>query len=109
MLEVGVLVPNLFLYSVVEAAIRSLGAKPVRLERGTSHLPAVLLLDVEAVSGEQVLAWARSGVQILAFGPHRKSQEWKVLRMAGAVVLPKSRFFRELPSLLEKALAGGNP
>ncbi|KDA53373.1 hypothetical protein EG19_06380 [Thermoanaerobaculum aquaticum] len=109
MVEVGVFLPNLFLYSVVEAAIRSLGAKPVRVERGTSRLPAVLVLDVEAVPGEQVLAWARAGVQVLAFGPHQKSQEWNALRAAGAVVLPKSRFFRELPSLLEKALAAESP
>lgn len=104
MREVGVFVPNLFLYSVVETAIRSMGARPVRVEPGATRVPAVVVLDVEAVTGEQVLAWAAAGVQVLAFGPHQKSQKWHALRTAGAVVLPKSRFFQELPSLLEKAL-----
>lgn len=104
MREVGVFVPNLFLYSVVETAIRSLGARPVRVALGSPRLPAVLVVDVEAARPEQVLAWASAGVQVLAFGPHHRSQEWAELRAAGAVVMPKLRFFRELPALLEKAL-----
>lgn len=102
MREVGVLVPNLFLYSVVETLIRSMGAKPVAVAPGASRVPEVVVLDVEAVAPEQVVVWASSGVQVLAFGPHQKSAEWQGLRAAGAVVLPKSRFFKELPQLLDK-------
>ncbi len=109
MREVGVLVPNLFLYSVVETAIRSVGARPVRVASSACRVPPVLVLDAEAVTPEQVLAWARSGVQVLAFGPHHRGQEWGDLRAAGAVVLPKARFFRELPTLLEKAFPDAIP
>lgn len=100
--EVGICVPNLFLYAVVETAVRSMGARPVRVAPGSSRVPSVLVLDLEAVAPEQVLAWASAGVQVLAFGPHHRRQEWAALRTAGAVVLAKSRFFRELPTLLER-------
>lgn len=104
MREVGVLVPNLFLYPVVEAAIRAVDARPKRVEPGERNVPSVVIVDLGAVSPQEVLELAASGVQVLGFGPHTQSAEWHALRAAGAVVLPKSAFFRELPRLLASAL-----
>lgn len=104
MREVGILVPNLFLYATVETAVRSLGLRPVRVTADDDPLPPVVIVDVGAVALEQALELSRRGVQVLAFGPHTESRQWAPLRAAGAVVLAKSRFFQELPGLLEKAI-----
>ncbi|MCS7181673.1 MAG: hypothetical protein NZ869_00950 [Thermoanaerobaculum sp.] len=101
MLEVGIWVPNLFHFAVVEAAVRACGATPRRLSGGEGPLPQVVVVDLEAVDPEAVLALTHQGVQVLAFGPHGESSSWARLRQAGVVVLAKSTFFRDLPALLE--------
>jgi len=101
--EVGFLVANLFLRPLVEAAIRGAGAKPVPWRPGDPP-PPVLVLDLGALAPEEVARLASAGVQVLAFGPHTQAQAWAALRRAGAVVLPKSRFFETLPQLLASAL-----
>jgi len=101
--EVGFLVANLFLRPLVEAAIRSAGAKPVPWRPGDPP-PPVLVLDLSALAPEEVTNLAAAGVQVLAFGPHTQAHEWGALRRAGAVVLPKASFFEKLPQLLAAAL-----
>ncbi|MGC8915758.1 MAG: hypothetical protein ACP5NF_02110 [Thermoanaerobaculum sp.] len=102
----GVLVPNLFLYATVEAALRSLGLTPVRVavEQDASP-PKVVIVDLDATGAELVVSLAAQGVQVLAFASHTGAASWARLRQAGAVVLPKGIFFRELPALLESSLA----
>lgn len=104
MAEVGVLVPSLFLYAAVEAALRSLGHSPIRVAIGDEVLPSVVIVDLDATGAELVLSLAAKGVQVLAFASHAGAASWARLRQRGAVVLPKAVFFKKLPALLESSL-----
>jgi len=114
--RVAILVPNLFLFVPVEVAVRGAGAQPVTVgepEAATREGCGVLVVDLDALgehAAPRLAPLCRSGVVVLAFGPHVEGQTLAAVRAAGAVVLPRAAFFPRLPELLDVALAtAGRP
>lgn len=109
--RVAILVPNLFLFVPVETAVKGAGAQPVTIREPEAAIVegcGVLVVDLDAL-GERAAARlepvCRSGVVVLAFGPHVEGGRLAAVRAAGAVTLPRSAFFPRLPELLTLALA----
>jgi hypothetical protein len=108
--RVGVLAPNLFLRIPLEAAIRDARAQPVALADALRALDGgfravVLDLDVLGDDAPAVIAeLVRSGIAVLAFGPHVEGERLAAARKVGAVALPRSAFLARLPELLALVL-----
>ncbi len=115
--RVGVLIPNLFLRIPIEEAVRARGAGvEVLADAGQAARSdcATVIVDLAALGGDptaSIRALVSAGKTVLGFGPHVQADLLARSREAGAVVLPRSAFLKQLPELLAAALgpAGGEP
>jgi DNA-binding NarL/FixJ family response regulator len=115
---------DLFFNSKITGTARELGR--MILVAGTSEQtlamidqwqPRVLLVDLAAgppASTEAIIAYRKQagpGVTFIAFGSHVDAQALEAASAAGCdVVLPRSKFSRDLPQLIEAHLGtGGAP
>jgi hypothetical protein len=111
--RVGVLVPNLFLRTAVETAIREQDAQPVSIGSAEAALAArfrAVVIDLDAAGtkpSEAIRTLARAGITVLAFGPGVDGERLAAARLAGAVALPRPAFLARLPELLALALPSG--
>ena len=99
--------------------VRSVGRKldfemilirdPVELDQTLAvYEPDLLIVDM-TVPGEDEDAWERieeivdSGVRVLAFGPHREVDLFKMAKSSGVTrVVANSQFHREMGELIER-------
>jgi len=104
-----VLVPNLFLRVPVEEAVRGIGAQAVFLAdlAAAARAGCVLVLaDLEALDAEgesSVRSLVSSGAAVVVFGPPAATERLGAMRRAGAVAMPRSLFFQQLPQILASA------
>jgi predicted metal-dependent hydrolase len=86
------------------------GPGAVLLDRLTLWLPALIIFDL----GNQAVPWrewvvliktspATRRIPVICYGPHVEADALRAARSAGAdIVLPRSRFARELPELIQR-------
>jgi hypothetical protein len=108
--RVALFIPNLFVRVPVESAVRAARLEPVAVtspEDASGTGCPVAVLDLEACgesASATIAALVRSGVVVLAFGPHVRAEALAAARRAGAVALPRSAFLARLPELLATAV-----
>lgn len=112
--SVVALIPDVFVSLTVSNAIRGCAMNPVIVKAVSSLASAVedpavalVVVDVRAPADddawEQVAAVARSGVPVLAFGPHRDVERLRRARAAGVSrVVANSQFHREMAGLITR-------
>ena len=107
--------PDLMDRSKVLAAARAAGAT-VEVVTTPSALPAAIddgvslaLVDLSRLDDLDVLSVCR-GIPTVGFGSHVDRQLLRAAAEAGcSEVLPRSAFFKQLPSLVNRAVAPGPP
>ena len=76
-----------------------------------SKAPSMVVIDLDEVGAEALTAVPRDsspdGPMVVAYFSHVDGALGESARQAGVAALPRGRFWRELPSLVESAFARG--
>jgi hypothetical protein len=93
-MNVAILTRDLLDRSRIDAAVRAAGGRVTDLE-----IANVVFVDLRTVSPREITAYAEMAT-VVAYGPHVEADVLAAASAAGALALPRSKFFARLPELL---------
>ncbi len=93
-MNVAIISNDLMDRSRIDAAVRAAGGRVTDLE-----IANVVFVDLRAVSPREITAHAEMAT-VVAYGPHVAVDVLAAAAAAGAIAMPRSKFFAQLPELL---------